>query len=90
MEFSDDENEIISQENFEKAEQEKKEYFEEGTMIGWMLCRPGARMVIDTKIFNTHEKYFSENIETLLSFCYFFFTDQKCTCLFLICFITKR
>ena len=29
-------------------------------MIGWMLCRPGARMVIDTKIFNTHEKYFSE------------------------------
>ena len=30
MEFSDDENEIISQENFEKAEQEKKEYFEEG------------------------------------------------------------
>ena len=60
MEFSDDENEIISQENFEKAEQEKKEYFEEGTMIGWMLCRPGARMVIDTKIFNTHEKYFSE------------------------------
>ena len=54
MEFSDDENEIISQENFEKAEQEKKEYFEEGTMIGWMLCRPGARMVIDTKIFNTH------------------------------------
>ena len=60
MEFSDDENEIISQENFEKAEQEKKEYFEEGTMIGWMLCRPGVRMVIDTKIFNTHEKYFSE------------------------------
>ena len=40
------------------AEQEKKEYFEEGTMIGWMLCRPGARMVIDTKIFNTHEKVF--------------------------------
>ena len=38
----------------------EKEYFEEGTMIGWMLCRPGARMVIDTKIFNTHEKYFSE------------------------------
>ena len=60
MEFSGDENEIISQENFEKAEQEKKEYFEEGTMIGWMLCRPGVRMVIDTKIFNTHEKYFSE------------------------------
>ena len=60
MEFSDDENEIISQENFEKAEQEKKEYFEDGTMIGWMLCRPGVRMVIDTKIFNTHEKYFSE------------------------------
>ena len=30
MEFSGDENEIISQENFEKAEQEKKEYFEEG------------------------------------------------------------
>ena len=27
MEFSGDENEIISQENFEKAEQEKKEYF---------------------------------------------------------------
>ena len=42
-----------------KAEQEKKEYFEDGTMIGWMLCRPGVRMVIDTKIFNTHEKYFS-------------------------------
>ena len=60
MEFSGDENEIISQENFEKAEQEKKEYFEDGTMIGWMLCRPGVRMVIDTKIFNTHEKYFSE------------------------------
>ena len=60
MEFSGDENEIISQENFEKAEQEKKEYFEDGTMIGWMLCRPGTRMVIDTKIFNTHEKYFSE------------------------------
>ena len=60
MEFSSDENEIISQENFEKAEQEKKEYFEEGTMIGWMLCRPGVRMAIDTKIFNTHEKYFPE------------------------------
>ena len=60
MEFSGDENEIISQENFEKAEQEKKEYFEEGTMIGWMLCRPGVRMVIDAKIFNTHEKYFPE------------------------------
>ena len=50
----------IAQVLFEKAEQEKKEYFEEGTMIGWMLCRPGVRMVIDTKIFNTHEKYFSE------------------------------
>lgn len=44
MEFSGDENEIISQENFEKAEQEKKEYFEDGTMIGWMLCRPGVRI----------------------------------------------
>ena len=31
----------------------------------------------------------AKNIETLLSFCYFFFTDQKCTCLFLICFITN-
>ena len=60
MEFSDDENEIISQENFEKAKQEKKEYFEEGMLIGWMLCRPGVRMVIDGKIFKTHEKYFSE------------------------------
>lgn len=68
MEFSGDENEIISQENFEKAEQEKKEYFEDGTMIGWMLCRPGVRMVIDTKIFNTHEKYFSEKNAAMQSY----------------------
>ena len=43
-----------------RNQSKEKEYFEEGTMIGWMLCRPGVRMVIDTKIFNTHEKYFSE------------------------------
>lgn len=41
MEFSDDENEIISQENFEKAEQEKKEYFEDGTMIGLDALQTG-------------------------------------------------
>lgn len=60
MEISEDENETISQENFEKAKQEKQEYFEEGTLIGWMLCRPGVRMLIDGKIFKAHEKYFSE------------------------------
>lgn len=49
MEISEDENETISQENFEKAKQEKQEYFEEGTLIGWMLCRPGVRMLIDGK-----------------------------------------
>lgn len=59
MEISEDENETISQENFEKAKQEKQEYFEEGTLIGWMLCRPGVRMLIDGKIFKAHEKYFS-------------------------------
>ena len=60
MESSEDENETISQENFEKAKQEKQEYFEEGTLIGWMFCRPGVRMLIDGKIFKAHEKYFSE------------------------------
>ena len=60
MEFSGDENEIISQENFEKAEQETQDDCEEGTMIGWMRCRPGVRMLIDGKIFKAHEKYFSE------------------------------
>lgn len=49
MESSEDENETISQENFEKAKQEKQEYFEEGTLIGWMFCRPGVRMLIDGK-----------------------------------------
>ena len=60
MEIAEDENEIISQENFEKAKQEKQEYFEEGILIGWMLCRPGVRMLIDGKIFKAHEKYFPE------------------------------
>lgn len=60
MELSGEENEIISNEYFEKAEKEKKEYFEDGKFVGWMLCRPGVRMVIDGKIFKAHEKYFPE------------------------------
>lgn len=55
----------ITDEIWDKAQKDCKEFFEDGEIIGWFVCLPGQPLLLNDNLVKLHEQYFKRS-DTIL------------------------
>ena len=51
----------ITDEIWDKAQKDCKEFFEDGDIIGWFVCLPGQPLLLNDNLAKLHEQYFKHS-----------------------------